>query len=313
MRYSIRDGFKFCAIVYPFNVENAIIIDPSLHPMEKYINYINKNGIEQVKFISQNFSILKDCPMVKYVDVKFDISFEGEIDFSELYCKDDIISLNCLNVYGNLLGWQKEHISTIDYSRFPNLENLFFIHNKGSLNFNTLKNLKSLLVSEYKNKDLTDLFCSENIDTIELIACKNKSLEGIDKTKRLQCLYLLSCRSLNDISQLKEVKSTLKTLVIDGCPKVTDFSVLSELTSLEHLMLLGSNSIDNLNFIKSLKNLKTLNFDINVVDGDLTLCENLSYVYSARNRKHYNLKDSSLPKNKYVMGNEDIEEWRHLY
>ena len=39
---------------------------------------------------------------------------------------------------------------------------------------------------------------------------------------------------------------------------------------------------------------------------------NLSYVYSEKDRKHFNLKDKDLPKVNYVRGNEDIEEWRRL-
>jgi hypothetical protein len=51
---------------------------------------------------------------------------------------------------------------------------------------------------------------------------------------------------------------------------------------------------------------------MNVLDGDLSLCKNLSYVYSEIDRKHYSLKDALLPKGKYIRGNESIEEWRKL-
>ena len=51
---------------------------------------------------------------------------------------------------------------------------------------------------------------------------------------------------------------------------------------------------------------------MNVKDGDLTPCLDLSYAYSGKNRKHYNLKDLQLPKFVYVRGNETIEEWRRL-
>lgn len=51
---------------------------------------------------------------------------------------------------------------------------------------------------------------------------------------------------------------------------------------------------------------------MNVIDGDLTPCLDLSYVYSEKDRRHFNLKDKDLPKMNYVRGNEDIEEWRRL-
>lgn len=41
--------------------------------------------------------------------------------------------------------------------------------------------------------------------------------------------------------------------------------------------------------------LKTFTFSMNVQDGDLRPCLNLSYA-SCQNKKHYNLKDAQLPK-----------------
>ena len=51
---------------------------------------------------------------------------------------------------------------------------------------------------------------------------------------------------------------------------------------------------------------------MDVLNGDLTPCLNLSYVYSEKDRRHFNLKDKDLPKTNYARGNEDIEEWRRL-
>lgn len=42
-------------------------------------------------------------------------------------------------------------------------------------------------------------------------------------------------------------------------------------------------------------------------------CLNLSWAYSERNRKCYNLRDSDLPKRKFVTGTEGIEDWRCFY
>ena len=119
-------------------------------------------------------------------------------------------------------------------------------------------------------------------------------------------------RYLEDISALKKVKSTLKALRIDNCSNIKDFSVLGELENLELLELTGTNDVPSLKFLKTMKNLKTFIFNINVKDGDLSPCVGLSYVYSEKNRRHYNLKDIDLPKREYVRGNESIELWRRL-
>lgn len=84
-----------------------------------------------------------------------------------------------------------------------------------------------------------------------------------------------------------------------------DFSVLSELENLELIELVGSNTLPDLSFLKSMKNLITFIFNMNVLDGDLSECLKLSYVCSLRSRRHYNIKNCNLLKSKYVRGNED--------
>ena len=51
---------------------------------------------------------------------------------------------------------------------------------------------------------------------------------------------------------------------------------------------------------------------MNVLDGDLTECTKLSYVYVDKIRRHYNVKETDLPKGEYIRGNESIEMWRRL-
>ena len=150
------------------------------------------------------------------------------------------------------------------------------------------------------------------LETFKLTFSKLQDFTGIEKAESLQCLYLHHNRLLKDISSLKSLKRSLKALRIENCPKIEDFSVLAELENLELLEICGNNTLPSLSFIKSMKNLKTFVFNVNVEDGDLSHCLDLSYVYSEKNRKHYNLKDKDLPKGTYVRGNENIEEWRRL-
>lgn len=141
---------------------------------------------------------------------------------------------------------------------------------------------------------------------------KNKIFGRVSADKKLQCLYLYYNRSLSDISALEGVKDSLKALRIENCAKIKDFSVLEKLENLELLDLSGSNEIPSLSFIRKLKNLKMFVFSVNVLDGDLTPCKDLSYAACVRGRKHYNMKDRDLPKGKVTRGNEDIELWRRF-
>lgn len=79
---------------------------------------------------------------------------------------------------------------------------------------------------------------------------------------------------------------------------------------LEYLWLTGSNSLPDLRFLKKMKKLKTFILDMNVLDGDLTPCLDIPYVTCGRDRRHYNLKDSALPKGKIYRPEEELGLWR---
>lgn len=310
MSEEIKDGFEFVPMFYPFYRKDAIKVVVDSRALKDYQEYIRKRGLEKAEIVMPDLKILQLCPSLKYLRVWPSYNAPEGFDFSPLYEMPEVKSLNCQNRYGS----QEQYISEIDYSKIHGLISLFVDVNEKTLNYNKVETLKSLLVGGFKgnNRDLTDLFNSEKLDTLQLSECGMYSLNGIESSYKMQCLYLYYNRSLKDISALSKVKDTLKALRIENCSKIEDFSVLGELKNLELLELVGSNKLPNLDFIRSMKNLKTFVFDMNVLDGDLTPCLNLSYVYSDKNRKHYNLKDSDLPKGEYVRGNEDIEEWRRL-
>lgn len=310
MREESRDGFEFVPMLYPFNRKDAIKIVDGSHSIDEYRDYIIKHGIDKAEIIMPNLDILGFCPALKHLRICPSYSASANFDFSPLYEMAEVKSLSCQNQYGN----REQYLSEIDYSRVHGIVDLGIRVNKCTLNYNKIEALKSLSVSGFKGKnyDLTDLFCSEDLDTLKIVQCGIDSLNGIEISKKMQCLYLHYNRSLQDISALRNVNSTLKALRIENCSKITDFSVLGELENLELLELSGSNVLPNLDFLKTMRNLKIFTFNMNVLNGDLTPCLNLSYVYSEKDRKHFNLKDKDLPKVNYVRGNEDIEDWRRL-
>lgn len=321
--YTIINGFAFTALTYPFNVHDAIIVkckgisdcetpqyDIPYHTIEEYTAFIEQKQIEKAVIILNDISFINMCPSLKFIKIIPSHQSGDLFDFSPLYEMPEIKLLDCQNRYGS----RDQYLSEIDYSKIHGLISLSVDANKKTLNYNKAETLKSLDVFGFKNKshDLEDLFCSKELDTLRLIQCGIYSLDGIEVSHKMQCIYLHYNRSLRDIGALRKVKDTLKALRIENCSKINDFSVLGELENLELLELSGSNTLPNLDFIKAMKNLKTFTFNMNVLDGNLSSCINLSYVYSEKDRKHYNLKDKDLPKARYVRGNENIEQWRRL-
>lgn len=318
--YIIRDGYVFVALTYPYNVfdavlirqpKNAICISPRLpystRNIDEHIALVNELKLEKAVIIANNIDFIEKCPSLKHLKIIPSEDAGNNFDYSPLYNMPEIKSLQGSTIYGRA----EEFFTTIDYSQIKGIES-FGVYNSGYLNYENITTAKSLFLSYYQNYDLQNTFSSVKLDTLSLIQCKIMSLEGIQKSQKMQCLYLYYNHSLQDITALKNVKRTIRALRIKNCPKIKDFSVLGELENLELLELSGSNELSSLSFLKKMKNLKTFIFNMNVKDGDLTPCLRLSYVYSEKNRKHYNLKDAELPKAQYVHGNETIEKWRRL-
>ena len=318
--YILRDGYEFKPLTFPANVYDALVIKSPpeatcVYPqivhtgqsLSEQIDFVNRYKIEKAIVVTDNISFITKCPTLKYIDV---IPMNGSgngFDFSPLYNMPEIKSLCCRTRY----GIREEFSSQVDYSQIRGLEKIS-ISDKGHKNYNKIETLKTLGISDFNEADLTQLFVSKVLDTLCMIQCKTKTLNGIQQSEKMQCLYLHYNRSLQDISALKEIKGTLRALRIENCPAIDDFSVLGELENLELLELSGSNELPDLGFLKRMKNLKTFILNMNVNDGDLSPCLDLSYACSLKNRKHYNLKNAELPKGIYVRGNESIERWRRL-
>ena len=301
--------FEFDSIIYPFDKKDAIQVwHPELY--HKYVRYINEKKLSQAIICMPSLDILYECPTLKYIKVSPSANSNPNYDFSPLYLRE-WKHLTCFNQYRTHCGQQ---MGIIDFSQILGLEDLKINVNRGTLNYNHIETIKSLDIGDFtgKDRDLTDLFASTELDTLRMMEGKTVSLNGIERAKKMQYLALSYNRSLEDISALAKIKHSLKSLNIFNCSKIKDFSVLYELENLEKLEIWGSNTLPNLDFVKYMPNLKTLFLMNNIADGDLTPCLNLR---SAKvvNKKHYNLKDKDLPKaEKVIFGNESIEEWRRL-
>ena len=272
--------------------------------MQEHIEFINQYQIEQALIIAENIDFITKCPSLKHLRIIPADSACDNFDYSPLYEMPQIKSLQCPTIY----GLKEEYSTSIDCAKIKGLEQIH-IANERYENYNTVKTLTGLSFSHYRESDLMKAFSSSVLNTLSIFQSRIKTLDGIQKSPNLQCLYLYYNRTLTDIDALKKVKGSLKALRIENCPQINDFSVLGYLENLELLELSGRNQLSNLNFIKTMKNLKTFIFSMNVMDGDLSACLNLSYVHCQKSRKHYNLKDNQLPKGKYVRGNENLEMW----
>ena len=170
---------------------------------------------------------------------------------------------------------------------------------RGNLGFTT-----TLLDSKENSKErITTIedFDLPELLKLSLLQCNITSLKGIQNCPKLQWLDMTYMRSLTDISDLVSLAPTLRMLSIQSCPKITDFSVISNLKELEYLELHGKNELPNLDFIKELPKLKLVNLSMNVIDGDISCLQNIQYADVVCKRQ-YNLKNKDLSKDRTDLG-----------
>lgn len=322
-----RNGFAFTSIRKPANVFNALAlrnpsdcdcqspkIATSARTLDEHIALINRYQLKSAIVIADDIHFLKECPSLEIIDVIPAKTSTPNFDFSPLYTMPNLKSLSCSTYVGDSYSRNRKQ-TTIDYAFMQNLQDLrvYDALGKGHKNISSLSSLKSLQLTGASGQDLSDIIGSNVLDSLYLMQCKFRSLEGIEKEGGLRCLYLNHCRVLEDIGALLSVRDTLTALEIENCSNIQDFSCLADMHKLEFLKLWGGNSLPSLAFLRELPNLKTFVFNMEIQDGDLSPCLNLSWAYSERNRKCYNLRDDDLPKHKFVNGVEGIAEWRCFY
>lgn len=301
--YLMREGFVFALGDKPAVFDTLVVRFPSdacvSHPLlsvsektlDEHIRLINRYHLEKVIVICNDLSFIRECPSIRDISV-FPADDSGEnFDYSPIYQLPNLRKVNFRTVYGQ----NEQYKCTVDYSKIPGLTEICAA-NEGHIGYETVQSLEALWISNSKqHKNLEKISSSSNLQSVTCIQCNIQTLRGIGNYQKLEKLALFHNRSLLDISALNNVAVSLKMLCIENCPKIKDFSVLDSLINLEHLHLYGNNLLRNLEFLKNMPKLKTFCFTMNVEDGDLSHCMSIPYV-SCKNRKHFNLKDSQLPK-----------------
>ena len=298
-----RDGFIFCLGDIPAVYDQLIIRHPadakvwspqpdiSSRSLEEHIQLINKYQLEKVTVICNNLSFILRCPSIKQLSVHPSDDAGENFDYSPLYQMPNLCEVSLTMSCGEF----DEHWYSVDYTKINGLASIS-AYGKGHNGYEVVPTLEELRLSNSKKHiNLENISSSPILKKLELTQCNTQTLDGVGAYPQLKTMGLYYNRSLWDISALADVAGTLKQLYIEACPKIKDFSVLSSLVNLEYLQLYGSNSLPNLDFLQHMQKLKVFAFSMNVEDGDLSRCMTLPYA-TCKNRRHYNLKDSQLPK-----------------
>jgi hypothetical protein len=156
----------------------------------------------------------------------------------------------------------------IDFSWFPTLKSVSLDWKQGVFRNVHLANIEELRLWKYGGKDLGYLKQFLNISQLFLCQAKCCSLNQISEFNNLTSLEINYMGKLSDLSDLNLL--SLKELVIENSKKISDYSPIAQCVNLEKLYIHHSASIESLDFISSLKKLKSFRFiGTNVSDGKL--------------------------------------------
>lgn len=313
---SKKDGFYFYSIFkYKGAALNhdAIIIDET--STDKFVEYINERKINKViidlfKCEFSNLDFLININFIEYLVIWGD----GVMDFTPLYCLNSLKFLELVRP------------SQIYLDKFLKLE--FFSTNDVSKVYNIDKttSLKTLMLNDSIHKTkIYDLLFLKNLcklDSLYLYGINLTSLNGIEKLTNIKLIVLDDLKKLEDISQIEHLQNSLTSLRVSNCTKLSNIKIISTLKHLRFLAIDNMTNIEDLDFINHLKELNTfISYKTNIINGDLTPCNNVKTVVFNPIRMHYHTMSNGVIKQYmqkdvfseyYDFGDDKIEKWRRV-
>lgn len=132
-------------------------------------------------------------------------------------------------------------------------------------------NLSNMNLSDL---DFLDGYDLGDIKKLDLSHNSNlMDLSGLSFFPDLEVLDLRYDKMISDITPLKKLKK-IKSIWLDNCSSIADFSILGEITTIEKLFL-NSTDIRDITFMRTLKNLKGLMLEHNLNLYDVSVLSEL--------------------------------------
>lgn|GEM_PF-4058499 len=232
-----------------------------------------------------HLDFLRDLPFLE----RLSINSVGLRDISPLYDLPNLRTFEFQAVAGK-----------IDFLRFQKLEVL-----RCSWNARTLSslleyaNLKELGLDNYTGPDFRPFAKLGSLENIGMAFTRLRSLAGVQQFPILRRLSLGPINRLKTLDHL-EGCSELRRLSIGPAKNLTQVDTLSCHENLAELLLQACPNIESLQALKRLVNLEYFGLleTTSVADGDLATLLTLPKLKHAaiRDRQHYNVRNSELPK-----------------
>ncbi len=219
----------------------------------------NAPALENLEFLRE-LSKLKDLSLGSCFWIK---------DFTPLEACENLVSLN--------LSFCR--IKKIDFlQKLKHLTRLTLSHCKDITDYNTLQFFECLTFLDVSWSNIQDIIFLKNLKLTDLNlencnVLNFKLLEGFENLTSLN----VANNTFNSIAFLKKLNH-LKSLNLNWCTKVTDFTLLENFKDLIFLSISKCEKIKDIEFLKNLENLQELHVEsLNVIDDNaLSIIGNLS-------------------------------------
>ena len=270
--------------------------------MLKYF-YNNEIGLLEVdpEFVALGFKYAqrKAIDSIRIRTLNQNSGHRYKIDFQLIACQDfirnfildddfKIVNLKegrVLSDMQSLVYLSLEHPIEIEWGKLVNLERLELDSDKYIRGLSALKTLRKLLIVAVGQEGFQEITALENLDSLDIGRGRLEHLNGIQSMKSLSSLTIWYASKLYDMSPIASLPN-LKTLHVECCKNMTDFSPLKGNNVIEKLTL---DRVDSLDFVPQMQSLYAIKF-FNCIDGDLRpLLESrtLKDIFFCPKKKHY--------------------------
>ena len=277
------------------------------YAQEKYVNSKNKGDPNNVEYITQDITRLKNLQNLKMGSVFFlfekdksqtkDISFLKELTaLQSLDLRDNQISdISFLKELTALqsLDLRDNQISDISFLKeLTALQSLDLEDNQIS-DISFLKELTALQSLDLSDNQISDISFLKELTALQSLDLSDNQISDISFLKELTALQSLDLRGnqISDINFLKDL-TALQSLVL-SYNQISDISFLKDLTALQSLDL-GANQISDISFLKELTALQSLDLEDNQISDISFLKELTALLYL--NLRHNLISDISFLK-----------------
>jgi hypothetical protein len=180
------------------------------------------------------------------------------------------------------------HGMTLDFTRFKNLEAVDIPWAEGMNSILERPKLKRLALQGARFKSSTALRGLKSLEALDLRDASLVEIEACGDLPKLRKLKLLLLPRLTSFAPLGKC-SLLRVLHVGRCGKAVEIECLQNLKRLKYLILTTGKTVNSLDFIKPLAQLKLFHFDCNVLDGNLSPLKTLpSLAHTVfRRQRHY--------------------------